>query len=103
MRIRADPFGGIKMSKSDRAGWRGALLLASALYFGASAKAGTVTIFSENFDELTPGPGQTSAGGLSTIDNTNIDILGDLNDGVNGSYFPALCHAPESGNCLDLD
>src|SRR5580658_5047401 len=87
------------MSKSDRTGWRGALLLASALYLGASAKAGTVTIFSENFDELTPGPGQSNVGGLSTIGGTNIDIVGDMN----GSYFPSLCVAPESGNCVDLD
>jgi hypothetical protein len=95
------------MRKSVRANWsgalRGALLLASALYFGAPVKGGEFTIFSENFDELAPGPGQTSAGGLSPINGTNIDILGDLNDGINGSYFPALCVSPESGNCLDLD
>jgi hypothetical protein len=56
------------------------------------------TVFSENFDELTPGPNQTSAGSFS-VTMGNIDIVG----GDNGSFFPALCVSPASGNCLDMD
>jgi hypothetical protein len=65
--------------------------------FAASAQAATV--LSENFNELTPGPSATSVGAFSTISGTNVDIVGS----VNGSYFPTLCVAPESGNCIDLD
>jgi hypothetical protein len=56
-------------------------------------------VLTENFDELTPGPSLTSVGQFSAIGGTDIDIVG----GVNGSYFPTLCVAPESGNCIDLD
>lgn len=87
------------MRKSARTGWRGALVLASALYFGGPVKAGSINIFSENFDELTPGAGQITVGALSTVGGTNVDVVGSLN----GSYFPGLCVAPESGNCVDLD
>src|SRR5580704_16183525 len=53
------------------------------------------TLFSENFDELTPALGVTSTGGFSTDGTNNIDILG-----------PSLyneCFSPESVNCLDLN
>ncbi len=53
------------------------------------------TIFSENFDELTPALGVTSAGAFSAIDGTNIDILG-------GALYGFECLAPASGNCIDL-
>ncbi|HEX4155229.1 MAG TPA: PEP-CTERM sorting domain-containing protein [Acidobacteriaceae bacterium] len=56
------------------------------------------TSLSENFDELTPAPGVTSAGAFHTINGTNVDVVG----GLNGSFFPSLCVAPASGNCIDL-
>jgi hypothetical protein len=56
------------------------------------------TIVSEDFDELTPQLSVTSAGAFSAINGTNVDIVG----GLNGSLLPALCAAPESGNCLDM-
>jgi len=66
--------------------------------FGASA-FGT-TILSENFDELTPGPSDTTLGTtFVAINGTNVDIVGS----DNGSYAPSLCVAPESGNCIDMD
>jgi hypothetical protein len=63
----------------------------------ASVRASVV--LSENFNELTPHLAVTSVGSFSAIDGTNVDIVGDLN----GSVYPALCVAPESGNCIDLD
>jgi hypothetical protein len=72
----------------------------ACLVFGVfSASAYAATLLSENFNELTPGPTATSVGAFSTIGGTNVDIVGS----VNGSYFPTLCVAPESGNCIDLD
>jgi hypothetical protein len=56
-------------------------------------------ILSENFDELTPGASATAVGQFVAISGTNVDIVGS----VNGSYFPTLCVAPESGNCIDMD
>src|SRR5271166_2804781 len=53
------------------------------------------TLFSENFDELSTGLGVTAAGGFSTINNTNIDIL--------GTTLYNECFSPESGNCIDLN
>jgi hypothetical protein len=53
------------------------------------------TILSENFDELTPTLGVTSAGAFTAIDGTNIDVVG-------GSQFGYLCTGPESGNCVDM-
>lgn len=57
------------------------------------------TLLSENFDELTPAQNQTSFGNFTAIDGTNGDVVGSLN----GSFYPALCVSPESGNCVDLD
>ena len=54
------------------------------------------TILNENFDALTPQLAVTSAGAFSTINGTNVDIVG-------GGLFGSLCAAPESGNCVDLD
>jgi len=65
------------------------MLFATSL-FGA-------TILTENFDELTAVLGVTSAGAFSTINGTNVDIVGP------GDGFGYLCAAPESGNCIDLD
>ena len=55
------------------------------------------TILSENFDELTPALGVTSAGAFTAIDGTNIDIVGGT-----AAQFGYLCTGPESGNCVDL-
>jgi hypothetical protein len=60
-----------------------------------AAWAGT-TLLNENFNELTPGLTQTSAGAFGTIDGTNVDVVG-------GAVFGSLCAAPEAGNCVDLD
>ena len=54
------------------------------------------TILSENFDEVTANLDVTSAGAFSTINGTNVDVVGA------GDGFAALCAAPESGNCVDL-
>ena len=53
------------------------------------------TLFSENFDELTPTLGVTSAGLFSTDGTNNVDILGPA------LYFE--CYGPESTNCVDLN
>ena len=53
------------------------------------------TIFSENFDEVTPALGVSSAGAFTAINGTNVDVVG-------GALFGSLCHAPESGNCVDM-
>ena len=56
------------------------------------------TVLSENFDELTAQTGVTSVGAFSTINGTNVDIVGP------GNGFGALCvNPPESGNCVDMD
>lgn len=52
-------------------------------------------VFSENFDEVTPALGVSTAGAFSAIDGTNVDVVG-------GALFGSLCHAPESGNCVDM-
>lgn len=54
------------------------------------------TIIDENFDALTPQLGVTSVGPFSAIGGTNVDIVGAANG------F-ALCAAPESSVCVDLD
>jgi hypothetical protein len=60
-----------------------------------SAHAGA--ILSENFNELPAQLGVTSAGALTAINGTNIDVVGAA-DG-----FGSLCVVPEVGNCVDLD
>jgi hypothetical protein len=82
---------------SDQYRWAGALLWIGSLCLVPSpAKAGTVTIFDENFDETTPALGVFSAGIFSAVNNTNVDIVGP-------GVFPTLCAGPESGACVDLD
>lgn len=54
------------------------------------------TILNENFNGLTNGFSLTSAGVFSTINGTNVDILGQNN-------FPSFCAPPESGGCIDMD
>ncbi len=53
------------------------------------------TVLSENFDELSQGLAVTSAGAFSTINGTNVDIV--------GVGFFGLCNGPESGNCVDMN
>lgn len=53
-------------------------------------------VLSENFDELTPVLAATSVGAFSTINGTNVDIVGD-------GLFGGLCVSPESGNCVDMN
>ena len=71
------------------------LLGIAALGFSTSMHA--ATLLSENFDELTDQLGVTSAGAFSTINGTNVDIVGPANG------FAGLCASPESGSCIDLD
>ncbi|GGA59807.1 hypothetical protein GCM10011507_09150 [Edaphobacter acidisoli] len=53
------------------------------------------TVFSENFNEVTPGLGVATAGAFQAIDGTNVDVVG-------GALFGNLCSGPESGNCVDM-
>src|SRR5215469_2761306 len=53
------------------------------------------SLLSENFSGLTDALAVTSAGAFSTINGTNVDIVGP-------SLFPSLCATPESGNCIDM-
>jgi len=76
---------------------RWSLFAAMVTLCAGSACLRGATIFSENFDELTPQLGVTSAGLFHAINGTNVDIVGAANG------FGVLCAAPESGNCLDLD
>lgn len=69
-------------------------LLAFAVCLGVNSLSAS-TIFSENFDSLTPALGVTSAGQFSAINGTNVDIVG-------GALFGNLVVAPESGNAVDL-
>lgn len=71
------------------------LQLIAVLAAFASSSFGT-TILSENFDELGTGLAVTSVGAFSTINGTNVDIVGP-------SLFPGLCASPEGGNCVDMD
>jgi hypothetical protein len=72
-------------------------LLASLLAVSILPAAGqAATLLDENFNELTPMLAVTSAGAFSTINGTNVDIVG-------GALFGNLCVAPEGGNCIDMD
>jgi hypothetical protein len=72
--------------------------IAALALLPAAAFGGTI-VLNENFDELTPGGGVTGAvGAFSTINGSNVDIVGNLN----GNFFASLCASPESGNCIDM-
>jgi hypothetical protein len=75
---------------------RVSLSLAAISLFGVSASLYGGVLLSENFDELTPSIGATSAGAFSTINGTNVDIVG-------GGLFGDLCASPESGNCVNMN
>jgi hypothetical protein len=72
-----------------------AIALTVVAFFGLTTSLHASTI-SENFNELTPQLDVTSAGAFSTINGTNVDIVG-------GSLFGNLCVSPASGNCIDMD
>jgi hypothetical protein len=71
------------------------VLTAAALAIIPASVVGS-TLFTENFNELTPMLNATSVGGFSTTGGTNVDIVG-------GSVFGSLCVAPEAINCVDMD
>jgi hypothetical protein len=73
------------------------LTFAAIVLFGCTSSLHASLLLSENFNELTPTLGVTSAGAFSTINGTNVDIVGAANG------WGALCAAPASGNCIDLD
>jgi len=87
-------IGKFKMPTIPRHFVIGLVLSLSLSFFAASAFGQTV--LSENFDELTPQLTATSVGAFSTINGTNVDIVG-------GGLYGSLCVAPESGNCIDMD
>jgi hypothetical protein len=70
------------------------LFCAGLLAFCVPPAVRAATILSENFDELTQQLAVTSAGAFTTINGTNVDIV--------GSSF-GLCNGPESGNCIDMN
>lgn len=78
-----------KLRSSYLSLWVTAVCALSAPLYGA-------LILNENFDALTPLLTATSAGAFSTINGTNVDIIG-------GGTFGSLCVAPASGNCIDLN
>ena len=71
--------------------------LAAAALLSFTASLHATTLLSESFDELTPTLGVTSAGAFSTINGTNVDIVGPSNG------YGYLCASPASGNCIDMD
>src|SRR5215467_1150052 len=75
---------------------RRAAFLIFTTILSSSISIQAATILSENFNALTPQLTATSAGAFSTVGGTNVDIVG-------GAVFGALCVAPASGNCIDLD
>jgi hypothetical protein len=69
-------------------------LAATTLLLPASSLFAGTIIFQQNFDGLAQGLSQKTLGNMSTINGTNVDIVG-----------PGLwdvCIGPESGNCVDL-
>ena len=73
------------------------LTLAVIALFGLTGSVHATPLLSENFDELTTALGVVSAGDFSTINGTNVDIVGATNG------WGALCAGAESGNCIDMD
>jgi hypothetical protein len=75
---------------------RSSLKLALIGLLGLAAPLYSATLLNENFDELKTSLEATSVGAFSTINGTNVDIVG-------GGLYGQLCASPESGNCVDLD
>ncbi|HEY5381615.1 MAG TPA: PEP-CTERM sorting domain-containing protein [Acidobacteriaceae bacterium] len=59
------------------------------------------TVFSENFDSTFGQFSLTTAGQFSTINGTNVDVVGTNGD-ANAMSFAFLCRTPASGNCVDM-
>jgi hypothetical protein len=72
------------------------LFCAGLVAFCVSPAVRAAIILNENFDELTQQLTVTSAGAFTTINGTNVDVVG------NPGSFP-LCNGPESGNCIDMN
>jgi hypothetical protein len=70
------------------------LFCAGLLAFCDPAAVRAGVILSENFDGLTEQLAVTSAGAFTTINGTNVDIV--------GTSFP-LCNGQESGKCIDMN
>src|ERR1700692_974607 len=70
------------------------LFCAGLLAFCVPAAVRAAIILNENFDELTQQLTVTSAGAFTTINGTNVDVVGP-------SF--GLCNGPESGNCIDMN
>jgi len=75
-----------------RTGGKIFLLLSLLTLVSLTCQAGVV--LSENFDELSQQLSATSVGAFTTINGTNVDIV--------GSSF-GLCNGPESGLCVDMN
>ena len=76
------------------------LLLFLAVVLAAPAAA----IFSEDFEGATPGYDGTLgiiAGTQFSLVSGSIDVNGPGNGGSIAPYYPELCVAPTSGNCID--
>lgn len=73
----------------------GLLLCLPVMMLFTSAMRADTTVFSENFDGVTPGLGLTSVGQFTAVNGTNVDVVG-------GATFGYLCAGPESGNCVDM-
>ena len=70
------------------------LFCAGLLAFCVPAAVRAAIILNENFDELTQQLTVTSAGAFTTINGTNVDVVGP-------SF--GLCNGTESGNCIDMN
>ncbi|MGB7763071.1 MAG: PEP-CTERM sorting domain-containing protein [Bryobacteraceae bacterium] len=70
------------------------------LFLAVVLASPAATIFSENFDNAVPGYYSTRG----IITGTKFSLTAgtiDVNGTLNGSYYPELCVAPTSGNCID--
>jgi hypothetical protein len=70
------------------------LFCAGLLAFCVPSAVRAAVILNENFNELTQQLTVTSAGAFTTINGTNVDVVGP-------SF--GLCNGPESGNCIDMN
>lgn len=72
-----------------------ALFVVLPVFWSVPQSLHASTIFFEDFTTATVGLDVTTAGAFSTINGTNVDVLG-------GANFGGLCSGPESGNCVDM-
>jgi len=74
------------------------------LFLAVVLAAPAASIFSENFDGATPGyDGALGiiAGTQFSVVSGSIDVNGPGNGTTIAAYYPVLCVAPTSGNCID--